>query len=72
MDFNQSDFDYTFGYVNEPTYDESLANKITRLAAQISAATYQLLKYVAEFDQRKEWAKIGVKSCAHWLSHNCG
>ena len=60
--------------MNSPGLNPSsaLANKITKLASQISAATYQLLKYIADFDNCQGWAEVGVKSCAHWLGYKCG
>ena len=45
---------------------EALGERIARLAAQISAATYQLLVLLHEFDERSGW-NCGFRSCAHWL-----
>lgn len=50
---------------------ERLGERIAELAAQISAATYQLLLLIHEFDQRDGWA-CGFRSCAHWLSWRTG
>jgi hypothetical protein len=50
---------------------ESLGERIARLAAQISAATYQLLVLLHEFDERAGW-NCGFRSCAHWLNWRTG
>lgn len=50
---------------------EQLGERIAMLAAQISAATYQLLAMLHEFDQREGWGD-GFRSCAHWLSWRTG
>jgi len=55
-----------------PPSDETLESEIMQLAAQISAATFQLLMLIAEFDARRAWADWGVRSCAHWLNWKCG
>jgi len=52
--------------------DEELESEIMQLAAQISAATFQLLMLIAEFDARQAWADWGIRSCAHWLNWKCG
>ena len=45
---------------------------ITKLCADINAATYRQLVMIAEFDKRKGWGDDGVRSCAHWLNWRCG
>jgi len=55
-----------------PPSDEDLESEIMQLAAQISAATFQLLMLIAEFDARRAWADWGIRSCAHWLNWKCG
>ncbi len=50
---------------------ERLGDQIAELAAQISAATYQLLLLIRQFDQRDGWS-VGFQSCAHWLSWRTG
>ena len=52
--------------------DAELEAAITLLAANINAATWQLLTYIAELDRREVWGGWGVKSCAHWLNWQCG
>lgn len=52
--------------------NHQLSNEITHLAGQINAATYRLIKLIAEFDQREAWAEAGHRSCAHWLNLMCG
>ncbi len=49
-----------------------LENSITRLCADINAATYQQLIMIAEFDRRNGWGHEGCRSCAHWLNWRCG
>ncbi len=53
--------------------NEKLGEKITLLAGQINAASYQFLKLIAPFDDCKGWSGGGtVRSCAHWLNWKCG
>ena len=49
---------------------EQLGERIAELAMQISAATYQLLTMVREFDQGYGWE--GFPTCAHRLSWRTG
>lgn len=51
---------------------EMLEREITDLACRIHAATCRWLALVAEYDRREGWAQWGCKSCAHWISHQCG
>ena len=51
---------------------EALETSITRLCADINAATYQQLLMIAEFDRRNGWGHEGCRSCAHWLNWRCG
>ncbi|MBL4797044.1 MAG: DUF222 domain-containing protein [Oleispira sp.] len=60
---------YEFSFAE--TVDQ-LSDQITTLAGQINAATYRLLKLIAEFDRRQAWAGYGLRSCAHWLNWKCG
>jgi hypothetical protein len=48
-----------------------LGEKIAVLSAQIDAATWHLLKMIAEFDRGNGWAN-GAASCAHWLNWRTG
>src|SRR6202035_5591682 len=50
---------------------EELGERIAELAAQISAATYELLAMLRDFDERGGWAG-GFHSCAHWLTWRVG
>jgi hypothetical protein len=50
---------------------DDLADEIAELSAQIDAATWRLLKAIAEFDRREGWDG-GFLSCAHWLSLRIG
>ena len=38
----------------------------------ITAATYELLVKIREFDAAELWAGPGLCSCAHWLNWQCG
>ena len=51
---------------------EELEIQITRLAADMNAATYRQLMMIAEFDRRRGWGDDGVRSCAHWLNWRIG
>jgi len=49
-----------------------LETSITRLTANLNAATFQHLMMIAEFDTRNGWGHEGTRSCAHWLNWRCG
>ncbi len=49
----------------------ALGERIALLAAQISAATYELLVMLRDFDQGGGWSS-GFRSCAHWLVWRVG
>ena len=51
---------------------EKLGSEITELYALITAATYDLLVKIREFDAAELWAGPGLCSCAHWLNWQCG
>ena len=51
---------------------ELLEREITALASEIHAATCRWLELVAEYDAREGWAQWGMRSCAHWVSWQCG
>ena len=50
---------------------DALGERIAELAAQISAATYELLVMLRDFDERGGW-NGGFRSCAHWLNWRAG
>jgi hypothetical protein len=50
---------------------EELGERIAELATQISAATYELLAMLRDFDERGGWGG-GFHSCAHWLTWRVG
>ncbi len=50
----------------------ALGDEITELFGLITAATYDLLVKIREFDQAGLWQLEGVCSCAHWLNWKCG
>ena len=49
-----------------------LGEQITELVAHLDAGTFQLLVLLHEFDEQKQWADEGIRSCAHWLNMHCG
>ena len=51
---------------------ELLEREITALATQIHAATCRWLCLVGEYDVREGWATWGTKTCAQWVSLQCG
>jgi len=50
---------------------DELGERIATLAAQISAATYELLIMLRDFDERGGWNR-GFRSCAGWLGWRLG
>ena len=60
--------------LSTPTVDDlpALEDRITELAAHITAATWQLLELIREFDERDGWGDSGLMSCAHWLNWTIG
>ena len=54
----------------EPPDLDRLGNRIAELSARIDAATYELLCYLHQFNQRYGWE--GFRSCAHWLNWRTG
>ena len=50
---------------------EKLGERIAELSAQLSAATYELLAMIRDFDERGGWGG-GFRSCAHWLCWRVG
>jgi len=53
-------------------HSEALGNEITELYGLITAATYELLVKIREFDEKGLWQLDGLCSCAHWLNWKCG
>jgi hypothetical protein len=51
---------------------ETLGAEITQLHGMITAATFDLLSKIAEFDRDGLWQGLGLCSCAHWLNWQCG
>ena len=51
---------------------EVLGKEITELFGYITAATYDLLVMIREFDEEGLWKLDGICSCAHWLNWQCG
>ena len=57
-----------------PKYVRSreLGDEITELFGYITAATYDLLVRIREFDREGLWKLAGICSCAHWHNWKCG
>src|SRR5437879_9470831 len=53
-------------------HNAELGDRIERLAAQIHAATAELVSLAAQLDTDGGWAEVGMRSCAHWLSVKIG
>lgn len=71
MDFDQDNCENSSKL--KPSEDNSeLGEQIILLAGQINAATYQFLKFIAEFYRRGGWNGVGMCSCSHWLNWKCG
>ena len=51
---------------------QALGDEITELFGYITAATYELLVKIREFDTEGLWHLEGICSCAHWLNWKCG
>ena len=49
-----------------------IAEEICLRSAQIHAETAHLSRMVAKYDSSGDWAGIGVRSCAHWLTIAAG
>lgn len=52
--------------------DEQLQDEVRSATSNMAAAMCRLLLLVAELDRRGSWACWGIKSCAHWISWQCG
>jgi hypothetical protein len=51
---------------------EVLEREIVQLTSAIHASTCRWLGLVGEYDARGGWAEWGCRSCAHWVSWQCG
>jgi len=51
---------------------ELLEREIVQLTSSIHAATCRWLELVGEYDAREGWAQWQCRSCAHWVSWQCG
>lgn len=52
--------------------NQALESEVRTLAAQIAAATCRFVLLIGELDRREAWKAWGCRSCAHWLSWQCG
>jgi hypothetical protein len=54
--------------VDGPTTPETLTDALDQATAQMSAASAEALRRVAEYDQRKLWRREGATSMTSWLA----
>ncbi len=50
---------------------DELDRGIVNLTTRINTATYELLVFVRQFDERAGWLKWGFTNCAEWLHWRC-
>src|SRR5262245_20090030 len=50
---------------------DAMADEIVTLSGQLNAATYRLLKLIADFDRINEWYD-NPNACVQWLNLKCG
>ena len=50
---------------------DELDQAIVDLSARITAATYELLVLIREFEDRAGYLKWGLRDAAEWLSYRC-
>jgi hypothetical protein len=55
----------------DPRSTDEIEEEIAELCIHIDAATYRLLRAIAEFDRREAWG-WGFQSTAHWLTWRVG
>ncbi len=56
-----------FGTIGS-TMKAELENEIGGLAGHLHAATAHFVDRVTAFDESQQWAGIGLRNCAHWLT----
>lgn len=52
--------------------DEELREEVATWAARVAAGEAQLIALIGELETRGAWGGVGILSCAHWLSWQCG
>src|SRR4051812_13039295 len=52
--------------------DDELTDEVITWAGRIAAGEARLLAFLGEFDARGHWEKLGMTSCAQWLSWRLG
>jgi hypothetical protein len=52
--------------------DQELTDEVITWAGRVAAGEARLLAFLGEFDIREHWLKLGMKSCAEWLSWQLG
>jgi len=50
---------------------DELDRNIVHLSYRINAATYDLLVFIRQFDERAGWLQWGLGNCAEWLHWRC-
>lgn len=55
---------------NDPSPES--ADEIRMLSAESHASMARISRMVAKYDSSGEWAGVGVRSCAHWLTISAG
>ncbi len=61
----------TFRDLKPVSDGDPLGDEIALLCAHINAATFELLRLLARYDEEGRWGG-GFRSCAHWLSWRTG
>jgi hypothetical protein len=51
---------------------ERIEAELTELAGQLAAGECRWLLLVSEYDRREGYLQWGCRSCAQWLSWQCG
>ncbi len=50
----------------------AVERRLTTWAGRVAAGEARLLALLGEFDERRGWAGVGVRSCAHWAVWRLG
>jgi hypothetical protein len=58
--------------LSEDDYLDEVAHQIVRRVAHLSAAEYQVLVLIREFDRLRGWERSGHRDCAQWLEYHTG
>ncbi len=58
--------------MNDVDAREVRTNRVSRLYGEITAATREFLRAVADCDRHEDWREEGFGSCGEWLAHEIG